>query len=179
MVEALFTEAGILLKELDAIAFGQGPGSFLGTRIAAGVAQGLGFALTIPLIPISSLWALAERAAELCSATSVFPAWDARMGSLYWGHYQWVKGCLQSVTPDAILKPRDFILPKGSEDGIFVGNGWLVYKDELSAEITLAPNAEDWYPDAQYLLKEAVRRFQVGDTVEPADGAPIYLRDAL
>lgn len=177
MISELIAEAGITLKNLDAIAFGQGPGSFLGTRIAAGVAQGLGFALDLPLLAVSSLQALAQRAVEEQGATVVLPGWDARMNAMYWGHYALQDGVLQPMQPDALVKPSDFVLPQ--TDVQLVGNAWAVYGSAFAEVLPVLTEAAQWYPDAQYLLPEAQRLFYAGLGVDALAAAPVYLRDPV
>ncbi|MCW8941987.1 MAG: tRNA (adenosine(37)-N6)-threonylcarbamoyltransferase complex dimerization subunit type 1 TsaB, partial [Gammaproteobacteria bacterium] len=95
MIDRLLSQAGIAVAELDAIAFGRGPGSFMGLRIAAGVVQGIAFAHDIPVIPVSTLKTIAQRAYELTGSKNVLAAIDARMDEVYWAKYsltgkQWV-----------------------------------------------------------------------------------------
>lgn len=184
MVQELLVEAGIVLADVDGVAFGQGPGSFLGTRIAAGVAQGLGFALDKPLFPVSSLQALVQLAVEKFAATEVIAAWDARMSSLYWGHYRLEAGQLQAVSADAITTPADFCVPAGAANPVFVGNAWREYREQFSGPVQarLIDQSADYfdcYPQAQYLLPEAIRMLAAGQGVEAAKAGPVYLRDPV
>ncbi len=87
MVEDLLNEQSMRLTDLDAIAFGQGPGSFMGLRIAVGVAQGLAFGANLPVVPVSSLQALAQAAYWKTSCKTILAGWDARMQAIYWGAY--------------------------------------------------------------------------------------------
>lgn len=174
MISDLCSEAGISLQELEGVAFGQGPGSFLGTRIAAGVAQGLGFSLNIPLFPISSLQALAQGLIYKTSATDVIAAWDARLGSFYWGHYRLVGDRLKPVMKDALCKPVDFLRPPGVSH--LVGNAWAVYQVELGDN---SAEAFEAYPEAIDLLPEAEYRFGCGQGVVAAEALPVYLRDPI
>src|SRR5690554_5943555 len=87
MVQQVLDEAGTALAAVDAIAFGQGPGAFTGLRIAAGVVQGLAFALDKPVLPVSSLAAIAQRVWREQQAGQVAVAIDARMDEVYWGCY--------------------------------------------------------------------------------------------
>src|SRR5690606_41346453 len=85
MVQEVLDEAGIAIAALDAIAFGRGPGAFTGVRIAIGVVQGLAFALDRPVLPVSNLAVLAQRAHRESGASQVAAAIDARMDEIYWG----------------------------------------------------------------------------------------------
>ncbi len=85
MVEAVLAEAGLTMNQLDAIAVGRGPGAFTGVRIAIGIAQGLAFAGDLPVVPVSTLAALALGAAREMGQTRIATALDARMGEIYWG----------------------------------------------------------------------------------------------
>jgi tRNA threonylcarbamoyladenosine biosynthesis protein TsaB len=185
MVAELIDEAGISLSALQGIAFGQGPGSFLGTRIAAGVAQGLGFALNIPLFPVSSLQALAQHAVERHQATEVIASWDARMDSLYWGHYTLKDDRLQAVKADGISTPANFSVPVFSGLApLLVGNAWQVYRDSLheSVQIILKKQPSElteFYPEAQFLLPEAKHLFKKSLGVRACEAGPVYLRDPV
>ena len=88
MLESLLAEAGLVLNQLDALAFGRGPGSFTGVRIAAGVIQGVAFGADLPVAPVSTLAAMAQDIFAKSRETAVFTALDARMGEVYWGVYQ-------------------------------------------------------------------------------------------
>jgi tRNA threonylcarbamoyladenosine biosynthesis protein TsaB len=87
MIEAVLAEANLSPLQLDAIAFGRGPGAFTGVRIAVGIAQGIAFAADLPVIPISTLAALALGAAQETGYSRIAAALDARMGEVYWGVY--------------------------------------------------------------------------------------------
>ena len=108
MIEGLLAHYSLSVNALDAICFGQGPGSFLGTRIAAGVAQGLGFAADLPLLPVSSLAALAEKAYQECGLTEVLAAWDARLTAFYWGRYSLQGGVMRVTGKDALACPKSW-----------------------------------------------------------------------
>jgi tRNA threonylcarbamoyladenosine biosynthesis protein TsaB len=174
MVSELCKEAAITPRDLEGVAFGQGPGSFLGTRIAAGVAQGLGFSLNIPLFPISSLQALAQGLVNKIGATEVVAAWDARLGSVYWGHYRLDRGRLKAVTPDAICQFANFSLPAGVTQ--LVGNAWELCQAALFKGLGEVYEA---YPEAIHLLPEAEYRFDCGQGIDAASAGPVYLRDPV
>ena len=116
MIDGLLADADLSVNQLDAIAFGRGPGSFMGLRIAAGVVQGIAFAHDIPVIAISTLKAIAQRAYEQTKNKHILVAIDARMDEVYWAVYsmnmdslkeqQWqLDGEEQVISPDKIQVP--------------------------------------------------------------------------
>ena len=87
MIDALLAEANASLADVDAIAFGCGPGSFMGVRLATSVAQGLAFGLDCLVVLVSTLQGLAQAAYQVTKAERIMAGWDARMGAIYWGAY--------------------------------------------------------------------------------------------
>ncbi|SDH59147.1 tRNA (adenosine(37)-N6)-threonylcarbamoyltransferase complex dimerization subunit type 1 TsaB [Pseudomonas panipatensis] len=175
MVQELLDEAGIALAAVDAIAFGRGPGAFTGVRIAIGVVQGLAFALERPVLPISDLAVLAQRAYREHGVSQVAAAIDARMDEVYWGCYRLEQGEMRLGGAEAVLPPERVELPRdASGDWFGAGTGWG-YRERLAVKVagedaSLLPHAED-------LLDLALFAWQRGDAV-PADQAqPVYLRD--
>ena len=135
MVQHLLSAAGMSLTDLDAIAYGCGPGSFMGIRLATGIAQGLAFGADKPLIPVSSLQTLAQSAYLGTQAPQIAAAWDARMQAIYWGVYRCDEaGLMQSVQSDTLSQPGQLMLPTGS--WLAAGNAWKVYADKLIPEIS-------------------------------------------
>ncbi|HWQ94164.1 MAG TPA: tRNA (adenosine(37)-N6)-threonylcarbamoyltransferase complex dimerization subunit type 1 TsaB, partial [Gammaproteobacteria bacterium] len=127
MVDKLLAEAGLSLSQLDAIAFGRGPGSFTGLRIAAGVAQGLAFGADVPVLPISTLAALAQGAYTDLGATRVLTALDARMSEVYWGVYQINgAGVMELHGAEEVCAPGNVSLPLDGE-WVGAGSGWKEY----------------------------------------------------
>ncbi|MEO4049041.1 tRNA (adenosine(37)-N6)-threonylcarbamoyltransferase complex dimerization subunit type 1 TsaB [Pseudomonas sp. CAU 1711] len=176
MVQQILDEAGITLAELDAIAFGRGPGAFTGVRIAIGVVQGLAFALDKPVLPVSSLAVLAQRALREHGAQQVAAAIDARMDEVYWGCYVAEQGEMRLQGVEAVLPPESARLPRGAAgDWFAAGTGWGSY----GARIDVAPCASDaaMLPHARDLLSLAGFAWARGEAL-PADQAqPVYLRD--
>lgn len=177
MVDSLFTETGIRLQELDAIAYGCGPGAFTGVRIATGVAQGLGFASDRPLIPVSTLAALAWEVREL--APLILPAIDARMNEIYCALYR-TKPEFELLQPERVC-PADTtgLQPDASCYG--TGSGWKRYEALLAntCKNHLAGFNDESYPHAEHMLQLALVAWEKNRIQNPADAAPIYLRDKV
>jgi tRNA threonylcarbamoyladenosine biosynthesis protein TsaB len=175
MIEELLAEAGIRLQQLDVIAFGRGPGSFTGLRIGAGVAQGLAFACDLPVLPVSSLAALAQGV----DAGQVLAALDARMQQVYWGVYtRNAQGLVVPRLSDVVINPEAVTPPEG-QGWIGAGSGWDAYGDMLASRSgsALARWLPDVVPQARYLAVLAAAAFRDGLAV-PADQAqPVYVRD--
>ncbi len=175
MVQEVLAEAGIALSALDAIAFGRGPGAFTGVRIASGVMQGLAFALDRPVLPVSSLAMLAQRAHRERGVSQVAAAIDARMDEVYWGCYQLEAGEMRLAGIEAVLPPESASLPRGAAGDWFgAGTGWG-YASRLPVLVTgqdasLLPHAED-------MLTLASFAWQRGEAIEASLAQPVYLRD--
>lgn len=177
MIDALFLEAGIERSALEAVAFGQGPGSFMGVRIAAGVAQGLAYGLNIPAIPISTLQVIAQTAYEEHACETVLAGWDARMQEMYWGAYQLGdNGLMQRVTVDVMQAPHDVCAPEGVWTAC--GNAWDVYREDLPKTFlkTVRDVLPDVYPKASAMLPIAKALLAKGDVVNAIEVEPVYLR---
>ena len=177
MIKDLLAEAGIELSAVDAIAFGRGPGAFTGVRIAIGVVQGLAFALERPVLPISNLAVLAQRAFREHGATQVASAIDARMDEVYWGCYREQAGEMGLAGVEAVLPPEVAALPDGASGEWFgAGTGWG-YAERLS----LKPYAMDagMLPHAEDLLALARFAWARGEAIRADDAQPVYLRDKV
>ncbi|WP_416422818.1 tRNA (adenosine(37)-N6)-threonylcarbamoyltransferase complex dimerization subunit type 1 TsaB [Pseudomonas sp. App30] len=177
MIQALLGEAGIGLSAVDAIAFGRGPGAFTGVRIAIGVVQGLAFGLDRPVLPVSNLALLAQRALREQGARQVAAAIDARMDEVYWGCYQADGGEMKLVGAEAVLAPELVTLPAGAQgDWYGAGTGWG-YGERLAVkasacDATLLPHALD-------LLTLAQGGWARGEAVAADLAQPVYLRDKV
>ncbi len=175
MIQALLDEAGIALSAVDALAFGRGPGAFTGVRIAVGVVQGLAFALQRPVVPVSTLATIAQRAHREQGARQVAVAIDARMDEVYWGCYRFHDGEMQLCDLEAVLPPEQVKLPRDSAGEWFgAGTGW-----GYGARLAVQPCAVDsaLLPHAQDLLELAGFAWRRGEAVEADAAQPIYLRD--
>lgn len=175
MIDSLLDEAGITLAKIDAIAFGQGPGSFVGVRIAAGVTQGIAFAAGLPVIPVSSLAACAQGVA----AEKVLVAFDARMNQVYWGAYTLGEDdivCLHGT--EQVISPDEIKSPDNADQWIGAGNGWKVYAENFRQNMGLVTQCQDdVYPNAKDVARIGANYFSKGKAVAAQDAIPVYLRD--
>lgn len=178
MVESLLAEAGVTLRSLNAIAFGCGPGSFMGVRIAAGIAQGLGFGADLPLIPISTIQILAQTAYLNTGEKDILAALDARMNALYWGAYRLGEHNIQeAVQPDQLSAPEDITAPELSVSWCAAGNGWAAYRPLLTPVLKSCRRViEDIYPQAGAMIEIARHLYAAGKVCDPEHAEPIYLR---
>ena len=177
MAEALLAEAGLTPQQLDLIAFGRGPGSFTGLRIACGVAQGIAFAAELPVAPVSTLAAVAQGCWRETAESRIAVANDARMGEVYLGGYQIEDGVAVALFDEAVVAPAAVCLP--ACHWYPSGSGWAEYGDELALATGLraAPSECERLPRAVDLLPLAEALCRSGGCVSAEAAAPLYLRD--
>ncbi len=180
MIDQLLAEAGIGVSTLDALAFGRGPGSFMGVRIAAGVTQGIAFARDLPVVPVSTLAAISQTAHAETGASRVLAAIDARMHEVYWAAYSLSEqGCMQLVGEESVVAPERVAKP-GEGGWTGAGTGWSAYGDILNAAVgpgVLAGKMHECFPTAESVVKLAVAEYEAGRHVPAAKAVPVYLRD--
>jgi tRNA threonylcarbamoyladenosine biosynthesis protein TsaB len=170
-IMALLAEAGMELGELDAIAFGHGPGSFTGLRTACSVAQGLAFGAGVPVLGVDTLMALAQQAHEQAGCSQVLAVLDARMDEVYCGSYQFAAGRWQRHGPISLDKPQALRLPAG---WMLAGNAFEAYGERLPAGPRFA-----CVPDAAALLRLAPALLAEGQGVSAEQALPLYIRDKV
>jgi tRNA threonylcarbamoyladenosine biosynthesis protein TsaB len=176
MAEACLAEAGIELGELDAVAFGRGPGSFTGLRIATGVAQGIGFGAGLPVVPVSNLAAGAAAAFRLRGWRLALVAHDARMGELFAGAFRIGADELpEAQGPEALLRPDALSVPAG-EGWHGVGSAFAAWPS-LADRLGLARVDGSIAPMARDLLGLAAAAVDRGEVVAAEDALPVYLRE--
>lgn len=180
MIEQLLSDNALTLTDIDAIAYGCGPGSFTGIRIAVSVAQGLSFSANKPLIPISSLAILAQTAFSEGKGTHFCVSLDARMDQVYWAIYQVnSEGLVELQGKEEICAPSECKAPD-QVTGIWsgVGDGWAKYPDELKKKC--GNNTVKIYsqqlPVAEAIVKLALYQFQQGASTTAKEALPVYLR---
>lgn len=175
-IQALLTQANIKLADLDGIAFGAGPGSFTGVRIAAGVTQGLAFGANLPVVSVSTLLALAEAS----GADKAITCLDARMGEVYHAVYEKDGGEWVEVMAPAVCKPE--LVPEvNGSDWVGVGSGWKTYPEQLSAayEGQLGKTQPNLMPSAQAIIALASPAFARGDALPAKEAMPLYVRNRV
>lgn len=181
MVESLLAEAGVVLTQLDAIAFGCGPGSFTGVRIAAGVTQGIAFGAGLPVVPVSTLAALAQGGCDEIGAAHVLAALDARMREVYWGAYlRGDDGIVQLQAEEGVYAPDRVPVPEPDQwQG--VGSGWASYGAVLRtrlAGLVTATHAQR-HPRARDVARLGAHGLQHGLAVSAEQALPVYLRNEV
>ncbi|MBJ6894267.1 tRNA (adenosine(37)-N6)-threonylcarbamoyltransferase complex dimerization subunit type 1 TsaB [Vibrio cholerae] len=196
MVDEVLKEAGVTLQELDALAFGRGPGSFTGVRIGIGIAQGLAFGADLPMIGISTLAAMAQAAYRLQGLTHVASAIDARMEEVYWGRYvRQEDGSWQAAEAECVIAPAllaqtltqdDLTQDDLTQDDLTqdeqiwatAGTGWDAYPALADLPLQLQ-TSEVLYPDAQDMAYLAQFELAQGNQVSVEQASPVYLRDTV
>lgn len=178
MVQELLREAGLALAQVDAIAFGAGPGSFTGVRTACGVAQGLAYGAGLPVLPMVTLEAMAEACRARTGAHEVLAVLDARMGEVYWAQYRFENGAWRAIAAPALSAPQD-VAPLAAEGLQACGNGFSAYPEAFAALPAAAGALSDIVPHAQELALLAAGALARGEGVPAAQAQPIYLRNKV
>ena len=184
MIDEILANSGLCLNQVDALAFGRGPGSFTGVRVGAGIAQGLAFGADLPVIPISNLTAMAQAAFELHQVENVVAAIDARMNEVYFSQlvrekvrsdvgefFQW-----REIITEQVCSPEQAINQLQDHNAFRVGTGWAAYsqfteKNLTSSDITL--------PNALYMLELARVEYLQKRIISALEIEPIYLRNEV
>jgi tRNA threonylcarbamoyladenosine biosynthesis protein TsaB len=170
-IQDLLMQAGLRLRDLDAIAFGRGPGSFTGLRTACAVAQGLAFGARVPVLPVDTLMAVAEQAREQSGCTRVLAVLDARMDEVYAGAYEFAGGVWVRRGEFSLDHPEALVLEPG---WALAGNAFGAFGDRLPA----GPRVPAW-PDASALLRLGPALLRAGQAVDADRALPLYIRDKV
>ncbi len=178
-IHTLLNHAGLQLKDLHGIAFGAGPGSFTGVRIAAGVAQGLGFGVCLPVVGVGTLMALAVSS----GANKVIACLDARMGEIYHAAYIKDGDTWKTVLTPALYKPdaAPAISVGLGGDWVGAGSGWQAYNEILTNiyKVELQSVQPQLLPTASAILKLASPIFASGEAKSASEAMPIYIRNRV
>lgn len=182
MVQQVLAESGLTLQQLDALAFGRGPGSFTGVRIGIGIGQGLALGADLPMIGVSTLQTMAQGAFRLTGASRVLAAIDARMGEVYWGEFErdaqehWL-----GEGTKAVMTPAQTLLRAQSLSGHWatVGTGWQTYPDMINGSNVVLADGEITLPHAEDMLPLALSSWGNGQVVSVENAEPVYLRNEV
>jgi len=175
-IQTLLDDAQLALTDLDGIAFGAGPGSFTGVRIACGVAQGLAFGANLPVVGVNVLMALAEAS----GAERVIAASDARMGEAYHSVFVRENDQWAEVHAAGVYKPD--LVPAVDGDGwVGVGTAWNVHGEALHAQYAnqVASTLPEMTPMAEAILTLATPVFERGEALPASEAKPVYIRNRV
>ena len=184
MIDELLANSGINLKQVDALAFGRGPGSFTGVRVGAGIAQGLAFGADLPVIAVSNLTAMAQAAFELYQAENVAAAIDARMNEVYFSQvkrekvrselgefFQW-----NPVIEEQVCQPEKVLEQFSDLTAYRVGTGWAAYPQFKDSGLG---GSDIILPSAQYMLELALTDYTQNKVISALEIEPVYLRNEV
>ncbi|MDD5410759.1 MAG: tRNA (adenosine(37)-N6)-threonylcarbamoyltransferase complex dimerization subunit type 1 TsaB [Methylobacter sp.] len=180
MIDSLMTDAGLKPQQLDALAFSRGPGSFTGVRIATGVIQGIALGADLPVVPVSTLAAIAQDYFDHNEENVAFVAMDARMDEIFWGVYRRDAQGYAELISDEAVTPADAVeFPDLT--GVGIGSGWGVYHQELMTRLAghVSYYEADRLPRAGAIARLGARGFEQGLAVPVEQAMPVYLRDKV
>jgi tRNA threonylcarbamoyladenosine biosynthesis protein TsaB len=178
MCEDVLAEAGLARRDLDVLAVGRGPGAFTGVRLAVSAAQGIAFALGIPVVPVSSLAALAMQAPQ--NGADVLAVIDARMGEIYAGRFRRGGEGVERIGEETVGAAAALPIAPGEGFNV-IGTGWSSYRDAIAAHLPSPPRwAEgDRYPQAVDVARLAAPTAASGGGIAADQVMPVYLRDKV
>lgn len=184
MIDELLVNSGINLKQVDALAFGRGPGSFTGVRVGAGIAQGLAFGADLPVIAVSNLTAMAQAAFELHQVENVAATIDARMNEVYFSQvkrekvrselgefFQW-----NPVIEEQVCQPEKVLEQLSDLTAYRVGTGWAAYPQFRDSGLE---GSDIILPSAQYMLELALTDYAQNKVISALEIEPVYLRNEV
>ena len=182
MINQLLQEHDVSYHQLDAVAYGQGPGSFTGLRIACGVTQGIALGANLPVIPVSTLACQAHQVARQTDQQWALSCLDARIDEIYWGIYSLEAGKVSLIGEEGLCKPEMLpeILPDNPEAFVGIGSG-LDYRDRMPAILLekMSQELPDITPRASAIAELSEGLFEQGMWVSAMDARPVYLRDKV
>lgn len=178
MVDRLMVSAGLSINQLDALSYARGPGAFTGVRIAAGVIQGLSYATDLPVVPVSTLAAIAADIYYQHGHSYVLTAIDARMEEVYWGQYKVDDNGVELIGDELVAKVDELAVVE-VQNWAAAGTGWGVYKQALQNRFDVADELiyADALPSAETIVKLAALDYQKGLKMTAHQAQPVYLRD--
>ncbi len=181
MLQSVLDEAGLSLSQIDAVAFGRGPGAFTGVRLSVSVAQGIALGADLPVVAVSTLAALAQRVVRETETDSVVPVIDARMNEVYWGLYRRGQDGLVVLSgQERVGSAADVVLP---DDGRWFGcgSGWDTYHETLCRAHQACEQhwQPECFPHAQDIALLGRKDYQQGAYTSPEAATPVYLRNKV
>lgn len=178
MINELLNHNHLSFNDLDAVAYGVGPGSFTGIRIASCVAQAIGYVTELPLIPISSMATLAQAAFLESGWKNLLVSVDAREGHIYWAHYSMNQADQMTLIGKEEISLPEHLALSIADEWYSVGDAWQHYHDILIDKFNNKPKQINalQLPTAQALLMLARTKFSRREWVSSGDVVPIYLR---
>lgn len=180
MIDELLKTAKLTLQQFDAIAFGAGPGSFTGMRIASSVTQGLAFSSHLRVISVSSLAAIAQTAhMTTAHKTTYLVALDARMGQVYWAQYAATNGSIvQLIGQEKLCVPSSVSVEGSIQMAVGLGDGWAAYPAELAGQINqpIEQIINNQLPSAAAVLELALHNVSTQNTLSATQALPVYLK---
>jgi tRNA threonylcarbamoyladenosine biosynthesis protein TsaB len=178
MCDQVLAEAGLARRALDALAVGRGPGAFTGVRLAISAAQGIALALGIPVVPVSSLAALAMQAPG--DGADVLAVIDARMGEIYAGVFRRTPDGIEPLGDEAVGPATALKVPASHVLDV-IGSGWSSYRDAIATVLPAPPHWSDGdrYPQAVDVLRIAAPIAKAGGGIPADQVLPVYLRDKV
>lgn len=183
MIREVCKETDVAIADLDALVLGNGPGSFIGMRIAASVAQGLAYAAGLRIVPVSSLAAVAAEVFATHEAQEVVVAQDAHMHEVYLGVYRRdAAGLPQAIAPERLCARQAIAEIAADIAGrrVAAGFGWQRYPELLALNRDRFDSiAEAHYPRARYLLDPGAAGLNSAEALDPQQIAPAYLRQRV
>ncbi len=180
MMDALLAEAALTVHDLDAVAFGRGPGSFTGVRIATGIIHGVALGADLPVLPVSTLAAMAQACFDEHPVAAAFTAMDARMGEIYWAVYRRnAQGLAELLGEESVTLAGQIDFPE--IEGYGIGSGWRVYQTQMQQrlqELVTHVDVES-LPGAAAVARLAAADFASGQALPVEQAMPVYLRDRV
>lgn len=177
MIQQQLQQAGITMQQLDAIAYGRGPGAFTGLRIATGVVQGLAYGLELPVIPVSTLAVVAHAAYQRHQQHDILAVMDARMNEVYVARYRYTDHGMQLLGEESVLPPESLELDH-YRDCIGVGSGFAHYAEFATQAAAILPAIDaSIIPTAEAVAALARVAFANGECCAAAEALPVYIRN--
>ena len=182
MISTLLEQHELVFENLDAVAYGQGPGSFTGLRIAAGVAQGIALGANLPVIPVSSLASIALQMRDDMPQGLVFSTLDARIDEVYWGFFRLFDKGIEAVGQEGLCKPEALpqVLPDIQGTMAAAGSG-LEFLERMPEAYQRQPALfrKALHPRAGIMAELAAIYLERGQIQSPEEVNPVYLRDKV